>query len=85
MLKKTAVFRFKICLKNYCFPVSVNGSKNPTYEVSPILIITKYQVLKIMQRIIGFHRGHSVMVPGGAINNLYALIDACYKIGKMVE
>jgi glutamate decarboxylase len=50
-----------------------------TYEVSPIFIIMEHQVLKRMRRIIGFHRGDSVMAPGGTISNLYAVIVARYK------
>jgi len=50
-----------------------------TYEVSPIFIIMEHQVLKRMRRIIGFHRGDSVMSPGGTISNLYAVIVARYK------
>lgn len=50
-----------------------------TYEVSPVFIIMEHQVLKRMRHIIGFHRGDSVMAPGGTISNLYAVIVARYK------
>lgn len=50
-----------------------------TYEISPVFIIMEHQVLKRMRHIIGFHRGDSVMCPGGTISNLYAVIVARYK------
>lgn len=51
-----------------------------TFEVSPVFIIMEHQVLKRMRKIIGYHRGDSIMAPGGTISNLYAVICARYKM-----
>ncbi|KAH9420767.1 glutamate decarboxylase gad1 [Dermatophagoides pteronyssinus] len=45
-----------------------------TYEIAPVFILMEHEVLKKMRQIIGFNDGDSILAPGGAISNLYAVI-----------
>ncbi|KAH9398284.1 glutamate decarboxylase gad1 [Tyrophagus putrescentiae] len=47
-----------------------------TYEIAPVFILMEHEVLKKMRQIIGFEHGDSILAPGGAISNLYAVIVA---------
>ncbi|RWS09991.1 glutamate decarboxylase-like protein [Dinothrombium tinctorium] len=47
-----------------------------TYEIAPVFILMEHFVLKKMREIIGFPNGDSILAPGGAISNLYAVIVA---------
>jgi len=47
-----------------------------TYEIAPVFILMEHIVLKKMREIIGFNNGDSILAPGGAISNLYAIIVA---------
>ncbi|CAG2171332.1 unnamed protein product [Oppiella nova] len=51
-----------------------------TYEIAPVFILMEHQVLKKMRDIIGFTNGDSILCPGGAISNLYAVIVARHKL-----
>ncbi|UXI17985.1 hypothetical protein NH340_JMT03928 [Sarcoptes scabiei] len=51
-----------------------------TYEIAPIFILMEHEVLKKMRTIIGFNDGESILAPGGAISNLYAVIVARQKM-----
>ncbi|XP_074593282.1 glutamate decarboxylase [Brevipalpus obovatus] len=47
-----------------------------TYEIAPVFILMEHYVLEKMRQVIGFPRGDSILAPGGAISNLYAIIVA---------
>ncbi|XP_046915209.1 glutamate decarboxylase isoform X2 [Dermatophagoides farinae] len=51
-----------------------------TYEIAPVFILMEHEVLKKMRHIIGFYDGDSILAPGGAISNLYAVIAARQKM-----
>lgn len=51
-----------------------------TYEVAPLFILMEHFILNKMRNIIGFTDGDSILAPGGAISNLYAVIVARHKM-----
>jgi glutamate decarboxylase len=51
-----------------------------TYEIAPVFILMEHEVLKKMREIIGFPNGDSILAPGGAISNLYAVIVSRQKL-----
>jgi len=51
-----------------------------TYEIAPIFILMEHIVLKKMREMIGFKKGDSILAPGGAISNMYAVIVARHKM-----
>ncbi|KAI1289556.1 Glutamate decarboxylase [Halotydeus destructor] len=51
-----------------------------TYEIAPIFILMEHVVLKKMREVIGFTEGDSILAPGGAISNLYAVLVARHKM-----
>ncbi|XP_015789794.1 glutamate decarboxylase-like [Tetranychus urticae] len=51
-----------------------------TYEIAPIFILMEHFVLEKMRNIIGFPNGDSILAPGGAISNLYAIIVARHQM-----
>ncbi|XP_054162481.1 glutamate decarboxylase-like [Oppia nitens] len=51
-----------------------------TYEIAPVFILMEHHILKKMRDIIGFTNGDSILCPGGAISNLYAVIIARHKL-----
>ncbi|XP_076324642.1 glutamate decarboxylase-like [Tachypleus tridentatus] len=51
-----------------------------TYEIAPVFILMEQVTLKKMREIIGFSDGDSILAPGGAISNLYAVMAARHKM-----
>ncbi|CAG0903366.1 unnamed protein product [Darwinula stevensoni] len=51
-----------------------------TYEIAPVFILMEQVVLQKMRQIIGFPQGDSILAPGGAISNLYAVLCARHKM-----
>ncbi|XP_076305225.1 glutamate decarboxylase-like [Tachypleus tridentatus] len=51
-----------------------------TYEIAPVFILMEQVTLKKMREIIGFPKGDSILGPGGAISNLYAMLVARHKM-----
>ncbi|RWS23639.1 glutamate decarboxylase-like protein [Leptotrombidium deliense] len=47
-----------------------------TYEIAPIFILMEHFILKKMREVIGFPNGDSILAPGGAISNMYAILVA---------
>lgn len=51
-----------------------------TYEIAPVFILMEQVTLKKMRDIIGWKDGDSILAPGGAISNLYAVLCARHKL-----
>ena len=58
-----------------------SSSHRFTYEIAPIFILMEHIVLKKMRQCIGWQdEGDSILAPGGAISNLYAVMIARHKM-----
>ncbi|XP_043922084.1 glutamate decarboxylase 2 [Protopterus annectens] len=58
-----------------------------TYEIAPVFVLLEFVTLKKMREIIGWPGGcgDGIFCPGGAISNLYAMLNARFKMFPEVK